>query len=216
MNDKQVRQNIIDELDFEPSVNAANIGVAFEAGVATLTGHVSSYAEKFAAIAATRRINGVRAIAEEIEVRYPTDKKVADDEIAKRALSILAWDTLLPRNAIQVTVKNGWVTLTGGVGWWYQRKSAEEDIRKLSGVAGVINDIVIEPQVNVPDVKEKIEQALKRRIETEVRGIRVTVHEGNKVTLEGKVRDWDERFAVENAAWSAPGVKRVEDRLTID
>jgi osmotically-inducible protein OsmY len=215
MSDKQVRQNIIDELDFEPSVNAANIGVAFEAGVATLTGHVASYAEKFAAIAATRRINGVRAIAEEIEVRYPTDKKVADDEIAKRALSILAWDTLLPRNAIQVTVKNGWVTLTGGVGWWYQRKSAEEDIRKLSGVAGVINDIVIEPQLNIPDVKEKIEQALKRRIEAEVRGIRVTVHEGNKVTLEGKVRDWDERFAVENAAWSAPGVKRVEDRLTI-
>lgn len=111
--------------------------------------------------------------------------------------------------------KNGHVTLAGEVNWWYQRKSAEDDIRKLSGVAGVFNDITIKPVVSVPDVKEKIESALKRRVEAEVKGIRVIVHGGNKVTLEGKVRDWNERFAVENAAWSTPGVNQVDDHLTI-
>jgi len=215
MSDKQLRLDIVDELDFEPSVNATHIGVAVDCGVVTLSGHVSSYAQKFAAIAAVRRVRGVRAIADEIEVRYPNDKKISDDEIAKRAAKILAWDTLIPQNSIQVTVKNGHVTLAGEVNWWYQRKSAEDDIRKLSGVAGVFNDITIKPAVSIPDVREVIESALKRRVEAELKDVRVTVHGGNKVILEGKVRDWNERFAIENAAWSTPGVKQVEDHLTI-
>ena len=213
MSELQLRQGVVDELEFEPSVDAAHIGVAVEKGVVTLTGHVASYAEKQAAIAAVRRVKGVRAIAEEIEIRYPSDKKTSDDEIAKRAIDILSWDTMVPSDLIQVMVRDGWVTLTGSVDWNYQKKQAEEDVRKLSGVSGVINTVEIEPSVQPDDVKQKIEKALKRHAEIEANAIRVTVHERNKVTLEGKVDSWAERHAVENAAWSAPGVKSVEDRM---
>jgi osmotically-inducible protein OsmY len=213
MSELQLRQDVVDELEFEPSVDAAHIGVAVDKGVVTLTGHVASYAEKQAAIAAVRRVKGVRAIAEEIEVRYPLDKKTSDDEIAQRAIDILGWDTMVPSDAIQVMVHNGWVTLTGSVDWHYQKKHAEEDVRKLSGVRGVTNTIEIKPSVQAEDVKRKIEEALKRHAEIEASAIRVTVRERDKVVLEGKVGSWDERHAVENAAWSAPGVKSVEDRM---
>ena len=213
MGDLQLRQNVVDELEYEPSVDAAHIGVAVDKGVVTLTGHVASYAEKQTAIAAVRRIKGVRAIAEEMEVRYPSGKKTSDDEIAKRAIDILDWDTMVPNGSIQVMVRDGWVTLTGSVDWHYQKKHAEEDIRKLSGVRGVINNIEIEPNAQAEDVKRKIEQALKRHAEIEANAIQVTVPERNKVVLEGKVGSWDQRHAVENAAWSAPGVKSVEDRM---
>jgi osmotically-inducible protein OsmY len=213
MSSLQLRQDILDELEYEPSVDAAHIGVAVDKGVVTLTGHVAKYAEKQAALAAVRRIQGVRAIAEEIEVRYPSDKKTSDDEIAKRAIDILGWDTMVPSGSIQVMVRAGWVTLTGTVDWYYQKTHAEEDIRKLSGVHGVINSIEIKPSVQAYDVRRKIEEALKRHAEIEANAIRVTVQEGNKVVLEGKVDNWGERYAVENAAWSAPGVKSVEDRM---
>jgi hyperosmotically inducible protein len=213
MSELQLRQDVVDELEFEPSVDAAHIGVAVDKGVVTLTGHVASYAETQAAIAAVRRVKGVRAIAEEIEVRYPLDKKTSDDEIAQRAIDILGWDTMVPSDAIQVMVHNGWVTLAGSVDWNYQKKHAEEDVRKLSGVRGVTNTIEIKPSVQAEDVKRKIEEALKRHAEIEASAIQVTVLERNKVILEGKVGSWDERHAVENAAWSAPGVKSVEDRM---
>ena len=213
MNALQLRQNVVDELEYEPSIDAAHIGVAVDKGVVTLTGHVATYAQKHAAIAAVRRVKGVRAIAEEIQVRYPSHKKTSDDEIAKRAIDILGWDTMVPRDSIQVMVHDGLVTLTGTVDWHYQKKHAEEDVRKLSGVRGVNNTIEIKPSVHAEDVKQKIEQALKRHAEIEANAIRVTVHEGNKVVLEGKVGSWDERHAAEHAAWSAPGVKSVEDRM---
>ena len=136
MSDISLRQDILDELEFEPSVNAAHIGVAVEKGVATLTGHVSSYAEKVAAEHAAQRVKGVRGIAEEIEVRYPDAKKTADDEIAKRALSIIGWDTTIPDDRLMVKVQNGWITLSGEVAWNYQRSGAEDAVRKLSGVFG--------------------------------------------------------------------------------
>ena len=123
MDAKQLRQNVLDELEFEPSVDAANIGVIANDGVVTLTGHVSSYAEKLAAERAVRHVKGVRAIAQEIEVRYPSDKKTADDEIAKRALSVLKWYATIPQNAVKVTVQRGWITLAGEVDWQYQRRS---------------------------------------------------------------------------------------------
>ena len=213
MSELQLRQDVVDELEFEPSVDAAHIGVAVDKGVVTLTGHVASYAEKQAAIAAVRRVKGVRAIAEEIEVRYPLHVKTSDDEIAQRAIDILGWDTMVPSDSIQITVHNGWVTLTGSVDWHYQKVQAEEDVRKLSGVRGVINAVEIKPSVQAEDVKRKIEEALKRHAEIEASAIQVTVRERNKVILEGKVGSWDERHAVENAAWSAPGVKLVEDRM---
>ena len=213
MSELQLRQDVVDELEYEPSIDAAHIGIAVDKGVVTLTGHVANYAEKQAAIAAVRRVKGVRAIAEEIEVRWLTDQKMSDDEIAKRAIDILNWDTMVPSDSIQVLVRDGWVKLTGSVDWNYQKKHAEEDIRKLSGVRGVTNALEIKPSVQADDVKRKIEEALKRHAEIEANAIRVTVHERNKVTLEGRVDSWTERHAVENAAWSAPGVKSVEDRM---
>jgi osmotically-inducible protein OsmY len=215
MSELQLRQDVLDELEFEPSINAAHIGVAAENGVVTLSGHVSTYAEKTTAVAAARRVRGVRAIADEIEVRYPSGKKTADDEIAKRAVDILGWDTMVPSGAIQVTVRDGSLILTGKVDWYYQKKAAEDAVRKLSGVRGVVNNIEIKPHVKAEDVKRKIEDALKRHAEVEAKAIRVTVTGNDKVLLEGKVDNWDERFAVENAAWSAPGVRSVEDRLAI-
>jgi osmotically-inducible protein OsmY len=215
MNDLQLRQDVLDELEFEPSVNAAHIGVAAESGVVTLTGHVSTYPEKLATVKAVRRVKGVRAIAEEIEVRFIGDKKTADDAIAKRAVDILGWDTMVPSGSIQITVREGWVTLSGNVDWYFQKTTAEEDIRKLSGVRGVINNIAITPRVQGQDVKRKIEDALKRHAEIEAKAIRVIVQDGSTIVLEGKVQNWDERYAVETAAWSAPGVKSVEDRLAI-
>jgi osmotically-inducible protein OsmY len=215
MGELQLQQDVVDELEYEPSVNAAHIGVTAEAGVVTLSGHVGSYAEKLAAIAAARRVRGVQAIADEIAVRYPDDKKTGDDEIAKRAVDLLGWDTMVPGGSIQVIVRDGWVTLSGAVDWCYQRKAAEYDVRRLSGVHGVINNIEIKPHAAAYDVQGKIEDALKRHAEVEAKAIRVTVHDNERVLLEGKVGSWNERYAVENAAWSAAGVKSVDDRITV-
>jgi osmotically-inducible protein OsmY len=215
MTDSQLRQHIIDELEFDPSFSGEHIGVAVDKNVVTLTGHVNSYAEKLAAIAATRRVKGVHAIAENIEVRYAYQNKTADDQIAKRASDILNWDVLVPYGAIDVLVQDGWVTLSGNVDWYYQKTAAADDVRKLSGVRGVTNKIIIRPSLDSSNVKSKIESALKRYAEVEAKGIRVSVQNGDKVVLEGKVHNWDERRAVEDAAWSAAGVASVEDRLTI-
>ena len=216
MNDLQLRRDILDELDFEPRVNAASIGVTVERGAVTLTGHVSTYPEKLTAVKAVRRVKGVRAIADEIEVRFLGDKKtIPDDELARCAMDIVGWDTLLPSGAIQIVVRDGWITLSGNAEWYYQLKAAEEDVRRLPGVRGVTNNIVITPRVQAQDVKRKIEDALKRHAEVGAKGISITVQDGDKVLLEGKVQNWDEWSAVENAAWSIPGVKRVEDRLAM-
>jgi osmotically-inducible protein OsmY len=214
MTDIQLRNDVLEELEFEPSLDAANIGVAVDDGVVTLTGHVASYAQKIAAEAAARRVRGVRAIAQEIEVRYPSDVKTSDDEIAQRALSALRWDVTVPEEKISVTVNKGLVTLTGEVPWHFQRGAVENAIRRLMGVTGVVNNIVVRPRVQASDVKTKIENALRRRAEIEARDIRVSVT-NDKVTLDGKVDNWDERQAVERAAWSAPGVRIVEDHLTV-
>jgi osmotically-inducible protein OsmY len=193
MADTQLRQNVIDELEFEPSVHSARIGVAVEDGVVTLSGHVRSYAEKLAAERAARRVRGVRAIVQDIHVRYPDEKKTADDEIANRALSIIKWDAMTPADAIKVVVQNGWVTLSGEVDWQYQRKAAENAVRKLSGVT----------------------QAVARRAKVEADAIRINVHDGNRVAREGIVESWDERDAVQDAAWSVAGVQSVDDPLIV-
>jgi osmotically-inducible protein OsmY len=160
MNDSQLRQDIIDELEFDPSISGEHIGVGVDRNVVTLTGHVDSYAEKLAAIAAVHRIKGVHAIAENIEVRYSYQNKTADDQIAKRAVDIIGWDVHIPTAAVDVLVQdNGWVTLTGTVDWYYQRRAAEDDVRRLSGVRGVTNKIAIKPRVDTSNVKSKIESA---------------------------------------------------------
>jgi osmotically-inducible protein OsmY len=215
MNDKLLRQDVLDELEFEPSIDAANIGVAVEQGVVTLTGHVASYWQKTAAERAVWHVKGVKAIAQEIKVRFSNDTKHADDQIAERALNILAWDASVPKDAIRVKVQDGWVTLEGEVSWQFQRSSAEADIRKLSGVVGVSNGITIKPSVQAPDVRKRIEDALKRCAEVEARQITINVRDNGAVRLDGKVDNWDEWQAVKRAAWSAPGVKMVDDHISI-
>lgn len=214
MSDQSLRQDVIDELEFEPSLDAANIGVAVENGIVMLSGHVSSYAEKIAAESAAKRVKGVRAIAEEVEVRYPERKRHADDEIAARALDIIAWHTALPDDAIDVKVEKGRVTLSGEVRWHFQKMAAENAVKKLGGVAAVTNLLTIRPVASVPDVKDRIEDALRRNAEVEASQIRVNVVD-NKVILEGGVRAWNERAVAERAAWSVPGVVAVENHLSI-
>jgi len=213
--DLQLRQDVLDELEFEPSVNAAHIGVTANHGVVTLTGFVTSYAEKTAAERAARRVKGVKAIAEEIEVRLPSDTRRADDEIAARAVDILKWQVGLPADRIRVKVEKGVVTLSGEVDWQFQKTEADHVVHKLSGVVDVVNQIRITSPVHAFEVKEKIEKALQRSAELEA--LRITVEtEGGRVILKGKVHAWYERDIAERAAWSAPGVTEVQDRITIE
>jgi osmotically-inducible protein OsmY len=214
MADIDLRQSVLEELDFDPSFDAANIGVAVENGVVTLTGHVRSYAAKLAVERAVQRVKGVHGIAEEIEIRYPADKRTADDQIAERALSSIKWNAQVPGDAVLVKVEKGWVTLSGTVDWQFQRIAAESAVRRLSGVAGISNMITIKPQVRPTDVKSKILDALKRNAQLEADAIRVSV-DNDTVTLEGNVKAWYERGIAERAAWSAPGVSKVEDRISV-
>ena len=214
MSDMSLRQNVLDELEFNPAVDATKIGVAIDKGVVILSGHVGSYAEKIAAERIVQRVKGVRGVAQEIEVRYPNENRNADDEIAQRAAKILEWDSTVPPGKIKVKVEKGWITLSGEAEWQFQRQAAEAAVRKLSGVSGVMNMITVRPRVDAVNVKHRIEDALKRSAELQADAIRVAVA-GGRVTLEGKVRAWRERNVAEQAAWAAPGVVAVEDRLTI-
>ncbi|VVS96545.1 BON domain-containing protein [Rhizobium sp. EC-SD404] len=214
MLDKTLRQTIIDALDFDPGLHSADIGVAVENGVVTLTGHVPTYDEKLTAEDLVKRIKGVRGIAQEIEVRPAGTHRTADDEIAKRALNVIRWNTTVPDDQIQVKVQRGWVTLTGRVEWQYQKNAAAGAVRGLVGVIGVSNMIEIRPRAEATDIKKRIEAAFKRDAELEAQSIQVDVHDG-RVTLEGHVKVWADRQAAERAAWSAPGVTAVEDRITL-
>lgn len=215
MNDQQLRQSVIDQLEFEPSIDAADVGVAAESGVVTLTGHLPSYPQKLAAERATWRVKGVKGIAQEIRVRFTNDKKHHDDEIAQRALKILAWNSSIPSEAIQVKVQDGLVTLSGHVDWNYERDGAEAAIRRLEGVRGVLNEINLQQAAQATDIKQRITDALTRHAQVESSRVRVDVGAGGSVRLDGQVGSFDERRAVLRAAWSAPGVRTVDDWMTI-
>lgn len=214
MDDKFLRQSIVDELDWEPGVEAAHIGVAVENGVVTLTGHVPSYAQLIAAETAVKRVKGVRAIAQDIEVRLGGAAAQSDEDIASRAVNLMKWSALLPVMAVQVKVTKGWITLTGEVEWNYQRRAAEDAVRFLAGVKGVSNLIAVKSKAVAGDVVRSIEEALKRDARLEAQRIKVTVENG-KVRLDGHVHSWSERDAAERAAWAAPGVRNVEDHVSI-
>jgi osmotically-inducible protein OsmY len=214
MTDSSLQQAVLDELNWQPSVKAANIGVTAKDGVVTLTGHVGSMAEKWAAERAVSSVFGVKAVAEELEVRYPFEKKEDDADIAQRALQVLSWDIEVPNDKVKVKVEKGVVTLSGNLEWYYQRSAAEADLRKLPGVIGLNNDILIKPRVQASNVRDQIKAALKRRAQIEADHITVTT-DGSKVTLGGKVDTWYERKIAESTAWEAPGVTQVENRLTV-
>lgn len=214
-NDLQLRADIEAELEFEPSLTAAGIGVAVKDGVATLTGNVPSYFEKFEAERAAGRVRGVRAIAEELEVKLPFDVKHDDAEIARRASNILEWGSFPSVKADHVKVTKGWVTLSGEVEWQYQREAATNSVRHLAGVIGVTNLITIRPHVMIGDVKDHIAKAFQRNAQLESSGIRVSV-EGGKVSLSGNIKTWRDRRTAENAAWGMASVTQVVDNLVVN
>jgi osmotically-inducible protein OsmY len=203
------------ELSFDPEVEAAHIGVAVDKSVVTLTGHVANYAEKLAADAAVRRVRGVRALAEESEVRAPDHKKTADDEIATRAADILDWDSALPKDRIRITAHNGWIYLEGEVDWQFQRTAAQDRVAKLTGLVGVVNNITIRNQPALPDIRRHIEEAFRRNAKIDAEQIQVAVQDGGEVVLDGNVHGWTERAAAENAVWGVSGVTKLESRLNI-
>jgi osmotically-inducible protein OsmY len=215
LSDRQLQLNVLDALAFEPSIDSANVGVAINHAVATLTGHVSSYTQKLAAERAVWRVKGIKAIAQEIEVRFANDKKLADDQIAERAAKILDWDVMVPKNKLRVSVSGGVVTLSGSVNWQFERRAAEDDVAKLSGVVAINNDIEIVPETQAANIRERITEALQRCAEIQANQLQIDVRENGLVVLEGSVDNWNELQAVERAAWSVPGVSRVEQRIVI-
>jgi osmotically-inducible protein OsmY len=211
--DTRIRDDVLEELDFEPSIEATGIGVAVKDGVVTLSGHVPSYAQKIGAELAAQRVKGVKAVAMDIEVRLAGDAKRADDEIAERAVNILRWSAGIGER-VKAVVESGWVKLSGEVEYYYQKQAAERAIRQLSGVIGVSNPINVKAGVRPTDVKERISKAFQRSAELDSAGITVNVS-GSAVTLSGRVKAWHERKLAEDAAWAIPGVTAVHDNLTI-
>jgi osmotically-inducible protein OsmY len=212
--DKQLQQDVIAELNWEPSVNPAHIGVEVSNGVVTLAGHVTSYTEKFNAERAAQRVAGVLALAVEMDVKLPGTSKRTDSEIASAAEAALKWSTyFLPEN-VKVKVEHGRITLSGEVEWDYQRQTSVAAVRHLLGVTGVTDLIAIAPKVSSTLVKSDIEAALKRRAANDAQKISVDV-QGGDVTLTGSVHSWSERDLARDSAWSTPGVRNVVDKMTV-
>lgn len=212
--DSQLQHDVMSELEWEPSVDHADIGVSVEKGVVTLNGYVPSYASKQAAERSARRVAGVRAIAQEIKVRHDSDPKTADHEIAKRILDVFAWSVLVPDDKITVKVEHGWVTLTGSVDWHFQADEAEKAASKISGVIGIINQVEIHRRPTSSDIRRRIENAFERQADLDAAGVTIAL-DGSKVKLGGRVKAWHERQVAERAAWAAPGVTEVEDHIVV-
>jgi osmotically-inducible protein OsmY len=211
--DAELKQDIIAELSWEPSVNASKIGVEVEGGIVTLAGHVDSYTEKLHAERAAQRVSGVKALAVEMDVKLPGLNQRTDADIARSAENVLQWTTYLP-NSVKVKAEKGWITLSGEVEWDYQRRGARDAVRHLMGVTGVSEEIAIKPRASVSAVKAEIEAALKRHAQAEAQRVSVEVR-GSDVTLAGTAQSWSEREQAAIAAWATPGVRNVIDNITI-
>jgi osmotically-inducible protein OsmY len=214
LTDRELQHRVLAGLEWAPDVTAAHLGVSARDGIVTLTGQVGSYAEKHAAETAARQVHGVTGVAENIEVLLPSDRQRTDGEIAAAAVDRLAWDVSIPRNALTVVVENGQVTITGDVEWHYERDAAEQDVRRLMGVTGVVNHIEIKPTTTAEGISDDITHALHRSYFFDPKTISVTALDG-KVELTGTVKSWNDWEVAAATAWGAPGVRAVDNRITI-
>ncbi len=212
--DTKLQSRVLDALEFEPGVHAEKIGITTQDGIVTLNGEVPTYAEKFGAVRCAKRVFGVKAVADEIVVVLPETHKRDDTDIAHAALLCLEWDAILPRETVKVLISHGRLTLEGQVNWQYQKDAAGRAVRNLTGVRSINNNIGIKPKASPMAVRDSIERALKRSAELEARSISVETQDG-VVKLRGQVHSLIERDEAERAAWSAPGVVRVEDMITV-
>lgn len=212
--DAELKRDVVEELAWDPAVNASAVGVAVKDGVVTLTGHLDTYAEKAAVERVLKRVGGVKAIALELDVRLAPGHLRSDTDIARAAEQALGWNSMVPVDKVRVIVDKGWVTLQGQFEWDYQRQSAEKAVRALTGVVGLSNEITLTPRAAPADVTRRIREALTRQAQREAKHLDVQVN-GGTVVLQGQVRSWHERQAAQGAAWAAPGVAQVINELTI-
>ena len=212
--DAQLKKDVEAELEWDPSINATRVGVAVQDGVVTLTGHLGTFAEKFAAERAAKRVAGVRGVAVELDVALAPHHRISDAEIAAAVQNAFKWHALIPEDRIHFTVEQGWVTLTGMVDWEHQRHNAEIAVRPLTGVLGVVNKIHLRPRDVLDHVAHRIRDALERYVEDEAKQVEVLVN-GGTATLRGTVNSWAEREVVQHAAWSAAGIQRVVNELKV-
>jgi osmotically-inducible protein OsmY len=214
MTDRQLQQNVTSALAWDPSIDATGIGVTVQDGVVTLRGDVRSFTEKETADRLTLRVYGVKAVANDLRVALANSHERTDSDIAQAAVHALAWNTLVPKDRVTISVRDGQVVLKGTVDWQFQKDAVSRAIRVLPGVRDVANQITVRPTVKVADVQGQIEAAFRRSAELDARRVSVSVQDG-KVTLTGNVHSWAERQEAEHAAWAAPGVAEVDDRLAV-
>jgi osmotically-inducible protein OsmY len=212
--DAELKKDILSELEFEPSVLTNDIGVLVKDGTVTLNGFATSYGEKYNAVTATKRVAGVTAIADDIEVKFPDSLRRTDGDIAAAADAAIRWSATIPKDSVQVTVREGWITLEGSVEWWYQKNAAKDLVQYMSGVAGVSNQIEIKPVLSAAGVEASIKSAFERSAQLDATKIQVETS-GSQVTLRGKVRNYAEREEAERVAWAAPGANSVDNQIAV-